>query len=74
MNSDEKTIEELRDILRGIEFIQYEDPDDGLQIFCPVCGGSPEHEKISRWTRAMYPSMGGSGHDKDCKLACAIGT
>lgn len=70
--SRDKEIEELKDILRGIEFIEYEDADDGLQIWCPVCGGRPEREKLSRGVRAMYPSMGGRGHDKNCKLARAI--
>lgn len=72
MDSDKKKIEELKGILREIEFIEYEDPDEGLQIFCPVCGGRPEREKLSKGIRQMYPSMGGQGHDKNCKLARAI--
>lgn len=72
MNSDQKTIEELKEILRKIEFIEYEDPDDGLQIFCPVCGGTPEREKLPKGIREMYPSMGGRGHHENCKLARAI--
>ena len=72
MNGDQKKIEELKDILRGIEFIEYEDPDEGLQIWCPVCGGRPERERLPRGVRAMYPGMGGRGHDKNCKLFLAI--
>lgn len=72
MTQDQKTIEELKDILRGIEFIEYDDPDEGLQIFCPVCGGVPEREKLSRGIQAMYPWLGGKGHDKNCKLARAL--
>lgn len=73
MSNDKKTIEELKNILKEIEFIEYEDPDDGLQIFCPVCGGRPKPETLSPGTRAMYPSMeSGRGHDESCKLARAI--
>lgn len=72
MTEDQKTIEDLKAILKEIEYIEYEDPDDGLQIWCPVCGGRPEREKLSRGIRAMYPSMGGKGHDKDCRLARAV--
>lgn len=72
--SQDKKVEELKGILRGIEFIEYEDPDEGLQIWCPVCGGRPEREKLPRGIQAMYPSMGGRGHDRDCKLALAIST
>lgn len=71
MNPD-KRVEEMKDILRGIEFIEYEDPDDGLQIWCPVCGGRPERERLSRGIREAYPDMGGHGHDKNCKLSLAI--
>lgn len=72
MDKDKETIASLKGILREIEFIEYEDPDDGLQIWCPVCGGRPEREKLSRGIRARYPGMGGRGHDKDCKLALAL--
>lgn len=72
MNQDQRTIETLKGILKEVEFIEYEDPDDGLQIFCPVCGGIPERERLPRGVRAMYPSMGGRGHDKNCKLARAL--
>lgn len=70
--SRDKEIEELKDILRGIEFIEYDDPDEGLQIWCPVCGGVPEREKLSPGVRAGYPYLGGRGHDKTCKLARAL--
>jgi hypothetical protein len=73
LTKDEE-IESLKGILREIEFIEYEDPDEGLQIFCPVCGGTPEREKLSRGIRAMYPSLGGKGHHENCKLARAIRT
>lgn len=59
--SRDKEMEELKDILREVEFIEYEDPDDGLQIWCPVCGGRPERERLPRGVREMYPSMGGAG-------------
>ena len=73
MNSDQKKIEDLKDILRGIEFIEYDDPDEGLQIFCPVCGGSPGPERLSREMKAMTTHLPpGKGHDKNCKLAKAI--
>lgn len=67
-----ETIEELKEILREIEFIEYEDPDDGLQIFCPMCGGTPKRERLSRGVREMYPNLGGRGHDSNCKLSRAI--
>lgn len=70
--SRDTEVEELKNILRGIEFIEYEDSDDGLQVWCPVCGGRPEREKLPRGIRAAYPHMGGRGHDKNCKLARAI--
>jgi hypothetical protein len=72
MNQDQRTIEALKDILREIEFIEYEDSDTGLEYFCPICGGRPEREKLPRGVREMYPSMGGKGHDKNCKLARAL--
>lgn len=72
MTNDQKTVEDLKEILKEIEFIEYEDPDVGLQIWCPVCGGRPERERLSRGIRAMYPGMGGRGHDKGCKLARAL--
>lgn len=40
-------VEDLLDILREVEFIEYDDPDEGLQIWCPVCGGSPEPESLT---------------------------
>jgi hypothetical protein len=72
MTDDQKTIEALKNILREIEFIDYEDPDDGLQIWCPVCGGRPKREDLRRGVQQRYPSMGGRGHDENCKLARAI--
>lgn len=72
MSQDKKEIEALKDILREIEFIEYEDPDEGLQIWCPVCGGRPKREDLPRGVQQGYPDMGGRGHDKDCKLAHAI--
>ena len=62
----------MQGILKEIEFIEYDDPDEGLQIFCPVCGGVPEREKLPRGIREGYPFLGGKGHDKDCKLARAL--
>ncbi len=72
MHQDQKTIETLKNILSKIQFIEYEDPDEGLVIYCPVCGGVPEREKLSRGIRAMYPSLGGKGHDENCELARAL--
>lgn len=72
MTDDQKTIEALKNILREIEFIDYEDADDGLQIWCPVCGGRPKREDLPRGVQQGYPSMGGRGHDENCKLARAI--
>jgi len=66
------TIEDLKAILREIQYIEYDDPDDGLQIFCPVCGGVPPREQLSRGVQAMFPSLGGKGHHENCKLARAI--
>ena len=72
MDNDKKKIEELKNILREIEWIDFEDADEGLQIWCTVCGGAPEREKLDPRVRAGYPSMGGKGHDKNCALALAI--
>lgn len=72
MDQDQRTIETLKGILKKIEFIEYEDPDEGLVIFCPICGGVPEREKLSRGIRATYPFLGGKGHDKSCELARAV--
>ena len=72
MNFDRKKIDELKDILREIEYIEYEDPDEGLQIFCPMCWGTPKRENLPKGVRAMYPSMGGKGHDENCKLGKEI--
>lgn len=72
MNQDQKTIEALKEILKGIEFIDYDDPDEGLQIWCPVCGGTPKREDLPRGVQQGYPHMGGRGHDKNCKLARAL--
>lgn len=75
MNKDQQTIKELQEILREIEFIEYEDPEDGLVIFCPVCGGYPKAERLSPGEQnAMTPwrARNGRGHNKDCKLARAI--
>lgn len=72
MTKDEE-IARLKGILSKIEFIQYEDPEEGLLIFCPVCGQSPEPEKLSREQRlatAHHPK--GKGHDKNCELARAL--
>ena len=70
--SRDKEIEELKDILREIEYVDFEDADDGLQIWCPVCGATPKREDLPRGIQRGYPSMGGRGHDKDCRLARAI--
>lgn len=70
-----RRVEDLLEILREIEFIEYEDPDDGLIIFCPVCGGYPEPEKLTSGTKnLMAPrrARSGKGHDKNCKLALAL--
>jgi hypothetical protein len=72
VSDDKRKIEELKEILRGIEYIEYEDSDDGLQIWCPVCGATPERERLSKGVRQMYPFIGGRGHDNNCKLARAI--
>lgn len=67
-----RQVEALKAVLREVEFIEYEDPEEGLQIFCPICGGTPEREKIPHETRAGYPFLGGKGHSKDCNLAIAL--
>jgi hypothetical protein len=72
MGNPGKRVEDLLEILREIEFIEYEDSDTGLEYFCPICGGRPERERLPKGVREMYPSMGGRGHDKNCKLARAI--
>ena len=71
MDNDKKKIEELKGILREIEFIDYEDPEDGLQVFCPVCGGTPERRQYPGFPPS-YEYISGTGHDKNCKLARAI--
>lgn len=71
MNRDERTIESLKDILREIEFIEYDDPEDGLQVFCPVCGGTPERRQHPGFPPS-YEYISGTGHDKNCKLARAL--
>lgn len=73
MNSDQKTIESLKDILREIEFIEYDDPEEGHQIFCPVCGGTPELRTVHVFPPA-YEAIKGTGHSKKCKLSNAINT
>lgn len=71
MNKDQRTIETLKSILKEIEFIEYHDPEDGLQVFCPVCGGNPEQRRIPGFPPS-YEYISGTGHDKKCKLARAI--
>lgn len=68
----DKRVEGLLEILREVEYVEWEDADDGLQIWCPICGGSPEREKLPRRIREGYPSMGGRGHHENCKLARAL--
>lgn len=75
MSSDQKKIEELKDILAKVQFVEYEDPDEGLVIFCPICGGYPEPDKLSfgqKNAMAPYRARNGKGHDKDCALFHAL--
>jgi hypothetical protein len=69
--SRDREIEELKDILRSIEYIEYEDPEEGFQVFCPVCGGTPERKRVLGFPPS-YEYISGTGHDKKCKLALAI--
>lgn len=73
--SDQKKIEELKQILAKIQFVEYEDPDEGLVIFCPICGGYPEPQTLSFGQKnAMSPgrARNGKGHDKECEIFKAL--
>lgn len=72
MNKDKRTIESLKDILREIEFIEYDDPDEGPQVFCPVCGGTPEDRQVPGVFPPLYIHIPGTGHRENCKLDVAI--
>lgn len=71
----DKRVEAMLEVLREVEFIEYEDPDEGLVIFCPVCGGFPRPERLTPGVKnAMSPSRArnGKGHDENCRLALAL--
>ncbi len=54
-------VEFLKDILRQLEFIEYHDPDEGLQVWCEICGESPQEGKPLK-----------EAHLENCKMAIAL--
>lgn len=71
MSNDKKTIEDLKEILRVIEFITYSDPEEGVQVFCPFCVETPERKRVPGFP-PLYEPIPGTGHDKDCKIWIAL--
>lgn len=71
VDSDKQKIEHLKKILAKIQFVEFEDADDGLIIFCPICGGYPEPERLSFGQKNQmtpYRARNGKGHDKECEI------
>lgn len=70
--SHSKEIEKLKEILRGIEFVEYTDPEEGHIVWCPVCGETPEMKLVRGGFPPLYERVAGTGHSKKCELALAI--
>ncbi len=59
--TDKGEVEFLKDVLRQVEFFEYHDPEEGLQIWCEICGGEPKKGRPLK-----------EAHLKDCEMAIAL--